>query len=458
MRCCCPKPFLELHRGSGVICVEYCKLQIGCLLVILYIAFNYFKERRRFRRRHRHSMFEGLLGLGMLCLFFDGLTAYTVNHLDTVNDIVNRLLHMFFLVSVDAVIFFLYIYMLSITGDFPKRKSRMVLLYSPFVINVILVVVNTPSLRYCEGTISNYSMGFSAYTCFIMAGIYILFSIVTFFRRWNYIESHKRVSIFTYLLVMTCVTGYQMLYPQALISSIATTVSILGVYLNQENPAMEQLSHYHNEMVMGFATLVENRDGSTGGHIRRTTTYVKLLAEELRSRGYYTDILTKEYMDNLITAAPMHDIGKISVPDAILQKPGRLTEEEFETMKLHASNGGEIIQKTLGHLGNEQYAKMAYQVARFHHEKWNGGGYPEGLKKEEIPLCARIMSIADVFDAVSEKRCYREAMPLNQCFDIIAEGSGESFEPLLAEVFLDIREQVELAHSGIESSIRQESA
>lgn len=220
------------------------------------------------------------------------------------------------------------------------------------------------------------------------------------------------------------------------------TVSLLSRLMT----TVHELSRYHKEMVMGFATLVENKDGSTGGHIKRTSTYVRLLAEELRKRKKYSDVLTEEYVDNLCKAAPMHDIGKISVPDVILQKPGKLTEEEFEVMKFHTVRGGEIIKETFGHLKNQAYTGMAYDVARFHHEKWNGGGYPEGIRRENIPLCARIMAIADVFDAVSMKRCYREAMPLDKCFQIIEEGSGRDFEPLLVEVFLDIRKQVESAH------------
>ena len=222
------------------------------------------------------------------------------------------------------------------------------------------------------------------------------------------------------------------------------TTSLLANLLG----AKEELSLYHDEMIMGFATLVENKDGSTGGHIKRTTTYVRLLAEELRKRGFYQEILTEEYVENLCKAAPMHDIGKISVPDVILQKPGKLTAEEFERMKLHTVSGGKIIQETFGHLTNKEYTKMAYEVARFHHEKWNGKGYPEGLKHKEIPLCARIMAIADVFDAVSEKRCYRDALPLEKCFEIITEGSGQDFEPMLVEVFMDIRAKIEKVHDG----------
>ncbi len=169
--------------------------------------------------------------------------------------------------------------------------------------------------------------------------------------------------------------------------------------------AVKGMSRYHNEMVMGFATLVENKDGSTGGHIKRTSLYVELLAKELLNRGLYKDILTPEYVENLRKAAPMHDIGKIAVPDSILQKPGKLTDEEYEIMKLHSIRGGEIIKETFGNLEDETYTQMAYEVARFHHEKWNGKGYPDSLKRKEIPLCARIMAIADVFDAISQKRC-----------------------------------------------------
>lgn len=424
----------------------YCKLQIGCMLIILYILFVYVKDKKRFSRKEPWTVFDTLLILGVTEILFDGLTAYTVNHLEETGKVINGLLHMCFLLSLDVFIFVLFLYMISITTGLPKKRSRRIFLYSPFLLNGLLVVINMPSLQYYSGELSNYSMGVSAYTCFAMAAVYISLSIFIFFKRWRYIERHKRSSVFTYLLLLAGIAVYQMIHPQALISSLCITMIILGAYINQENPAVAELTHYHNEMVMGFATLVENKDGSTGGHIKRSTMYVRLLAEELRRRGYYKQILTKDYLKNLCMAAPMHDIGKISVPDVILQKPGRLSEEEFTVMKKHTENGGKIVQETFGNLGNEQYAKMAYQVARFHHEKWNGKGYPEGLSEKEIPLCARIMAVADVFDAVSEKRCYRETMPLEKCFEIIQEGRGKEFEPVLVDVFLDIRDRVEEIH------------
>ena len=145
----------------------------------------------------------------------------------------------------------------------------------------------------------------------------------------------------------------------------------------------------------------------------------------------------------------MHDIGKIAVPDIILQKQGALTKEEYEIMKMHAKRGGEIILDTFGRLDNKEYLKMAYRVAQYHHEKWDGTGYPAGAKGEEIPLCARIMSIVDVFDAVSESRCYRVAMTLPESFEVIRAGRGTHFDPTIVDVFLSIRPKVEAIHRRV---------
>lgn len=423
--------------------LEYCKLQLGCLLVILYLAFIYYKERRRYHFLNKITLYDILLAEGILCLLLDGITAYTVNYQEIISSTVNLILHGLFLLSIDALLFLLLLYTLDATKGIPDEWWKRVLVAVPFVINVIIVLWNLPTLEYRHGEAGYYSMGISVYTCYAMSALYILLIFVHVFRRWNSIESHKKTNLITYLLVVTGVTGYQMMVPDSLISSIATTMLLAGAYVNQENPAMKELTRYHDEMVMGFATLIESRDSSTGGHVKRTTQYVKLLAEGLKNRGYYADILTKDYMKNLLKAAPMHDVGKIAVPDAILQKPGRLTQEEFELMKLHAQKGGEIIQESFSRMGNEEFLEMACEIATHHHEKWNGKGYPDGLKRKEIPLCARIMAIADVFDAVSADRCYRKALPLDTCFEIIQEGSGQDFDPILTEIFLDMRDEVE---------------
>lgn len=431
----------------------HCKLQIGCLIVLIYLAFIYFRECKEYHISRKKTLFTKMLLIGILCVIFDAATAYTVNHLETVNLMFNKVLHVLFLASLDSVIFILCLYMLIITGAYPEKKFARIIIFVPFIINILFVIANMNSLYYVKGNSTNYSIGISVYTCYAMAALYIFLSIAIFFKRWSYIERHKRTSIFTYLLVLAVVSIVQLVFPETLITSVATTVFILGVYLNLEAPAFQTLSLYHRETVMAFTNLIENRDNSTGGHIKRTSIYVRLIAEELRDKGQYSDILTKDYITNLTNAAPMHDIGKISVPDAILQKPGKLTDEEFNAMKLHTENGGKIIQETFKNLGSEEYRQMAYEVARYHHEKWNGKGYPEGLKAKEIPLCARIMAVADVFDAVSEKRCYREAMPLDKCFEIIKEGRGRDFEPLIVDTFMDIREKVEQVHEVMQNTV-----
>lgn len=421
--------------------MNYIKLQLGCIVIIFYIIVVYERESRRQGLFKKIVPFHLLLASGLISVIFDAATAYTVNHIEQVGEFCNMILHLLFLLSLDTFIFLVYIYMLFITKGIPQSKIRRALIIFPYVINAILVIANISKLEYRVGVVTNYSMGWSAYTCFAMALIYIFLSLLNFLGRWVFIENDKRWSIITCLLIMAGITVYQTIYPEILLSSLCVTVIILGMYMKLENPAVNQIKKYHKEMIMGFATLVENKDGSTGGHIKRTSGYVQLLVEELRRRGHYKSELTKDYVNDLYLAAPMHDVGKISIPDAILQKPGKLSDEEFEFMKQHTQKGGRIIEETFGHLGNKSYTKMAYQVAKYHHEKWNGKGYPKGLEGEEIPLSARIMAVADVFDAVSEKRCYREAMPMDKCFEIIAQGSGTDFDPLIAEAFLGIRKK-----------------
>lgn len=428
--------------------MEHCKLQIGCMIIVLYITFIYIREKQIYLQKTRDWLFEGLLGMGIISILFDGATAYTVNRLEQTPLLLNGILHMCFLIGLDVLVFMMFLYMLDITKGLPRKKGVQILLLLPLVINILVVILFMPELHYRQGVVTNYSMGISAYTCYVMVAIYMLVSIGIFLYKWKTLDRRKQISISTYLIVTTGVTGYQMWKPEALMTALVPTMVVISIYLNQENPLFTKLQKYHDEMIKGFATLVENRDDSTGGHIHRTTAYVELLAEELKKRGFYKDQLTSDYIQNLVMAAPMHDIGKIAIPDGILQKPGKLTAEEYTIMKTHAERGGNIIRHTFGHLGEDAYEEMAYEVARHHHEKWNGGGYPDGLTRKEIPLCARIMAIADVFDAVSAKRCYRDALPLKECFRIIEEGSETDFDPVMVEVFLDMKDKITIVYKN----------
>lgn len=430
-----------------------CKLQLGCLCVVCYLALVYCRERRHTRRRGL-TLFDRMLIFGINSLVWDAVTAYTVNRLDTVPPLLNLLVHGLFLLGLDVFIFFLFLYILSMVDTLPADPRRRRLLFLPFAVLLMVVALTLGSLEYRRGVVTNYSMGLTVYFCFGTVALCILLSLAALTRHWRYLESHKRVGVFTSLCVLAVVTALQMCFPELLISSLGVTMILLGTYINHEDPALRRLAESRIEMVQGFSTLVENRDCSTGGHIRRTTLYVELLVRELRDRGHYREMLTRDYMQAISMAAPMHDIGKIAVPDAILQKPGRLTDEEFAVMKRHTVDGERIIRQTFSGMDDPQYTEICCQIARSHHEKWNGRGYPDGLAGEQIPLCARIMAIADVFDALSEDRCYRPAMPLDDCFAIIGEGLGRDFDPLLARVFLEIRPQVEKTYYG---AARQEA-
>lgn len=338
---------------------------------------------------------------------------------------------------------------MSVTGYRIEDKKTKIIIHTPYIISVITATLNIGSLEYLIGTETNYSMGISVYVCYAIGIIYISIGIAFFLFRWNYLEKSRRSVLITCLMIMAGVLSIQIIFPEMLISSIAITITIFGIYMNIENFANIELERFNQEMIHSFADIVESRDGNTGQHIKRTTVYVEIISNELRKSSKYSKILNQDYIDNLIQAAPMHDIGKISVSDTILLKPGKLTDEEYEQMKLHTTKGAELIKRTFNENFNNQYTQMAYEVALYHHEKWNGKGYPYGLEKEDIPLCARIMAVADVFDAVSQNRCYRKAMSLDQSFSIIEKGKGTDFDPVIAECFLKSRLEVEKAHKKL---------
>ncbi len=205
---------------------------------------------------------------------------------------------------------------------------------------------------------------------------------------------------------------------------------------------MSTVTQMQNGLIITMADLVENRDSDTGAHIQKTAAYVRIILNGLKEKGYYVDKLTEKYMSDVEMSAPLHDVGKINIPDAILQKPGKLTPEEYEIMKTHTTAGKKILDQAISTMQGENYLKEARNMAAYHHEKWDGTGYPEGLYGEVIPLSARVMAVADVFDALSSKRCYKDAMPLDKALGIITEGAGTAFDPKVVEVFMDHLDEV----------------
>ncbi|MCR5735221.1 MAG: HD domain-containing protein [Lachnospiraceae bacterium] len=203
----------------------------------------------------------------------------------------------------------------------------------------------------------------------------------------------------------------------------------------------ENIVNIQQRIVLGLANMVENRDNNTGGHVKRTSDIIKIIVDEMEKQGVYH--LDRQFADDVVRAAPMHDLGKITIENAILLKPARLSPGEFDTMKTHAAKSGEFVDIILRGVEEQHFVDIAYNVARYHHERWDGRGYPEGLVGEMIPVEARIMSIADVYDALVSKRCYKEALSFERAAEIMAEGMGTQFDPNMLSVFIACREDLE---------------
>lgn len=208
----------------------------------------------------------------------------------------------------------------------------------------------------------------------------------------------------------------------------------------------ERIMSMHDRFILGMATMVESRDNSTGGHIRRTSEVVQILVDTIQADGALN--LSDEFCKNIIKAAPMHDLGKIAVDDAILRKPGRFTPEEFEKMKAHAAEGARIVHEILQDTEDEAFRVIAENVAHYHHERMDGSGYPEGLTGDEIPLEARIMAVADVYDALVSKRVYKERFSFEKADQIILEGMGTQFDARLQKYYEAARPRLEAYYAA----------
>jgi HD-GYP domain-containing protein (c-di-GMP phosphodiesterase class II) len=197
--------------------------------------------------------------------------------------------------------------------------------------------------------------------------------------------------------------------------------------------------------ILALAKLAEARDEDTGEHLDRMKKYSRAIARFLYESHVYEDIITLEYVDKIERFSPLHDIGKVGIRDSVLLKPGKLTEEEFREMKRHTTFGAKVLKSAEDNIAKHGRAlfDMGIDIAENHHEKWDGSGYPAGKKGEEIPLCARIVAVADVFDALTSKRPYKEAFSLDQAFAMIQEGRGKHFDPVIVDVFMEHRKEIE---------------
>ena len=319
-----------------------------------------------------------------------------------------------------------------------KRIARILLGFS-FAIEVAFA----PSGKIFSFTDAGYTRGslFILYgICFLAGILHLVFNLFKVGKRFR-----NRDSATILMVIIILIAGIiPMTAFRINISYIAIAICscICYIYYNDlvQMDNKEKALGIQEHITSSLANLIESRDTETGEHIFRTKEYVKKLALHARNDGVYTKELSDDFISLLYTLAPLHDIGKIVVSDTILKKPGKLTEEEREEMKKHAAAGGRIVREVLSGISDQNYISFAADIANYHHERWGGTGYPEGLRGYEIPLSARIMAVADVFDALISKRCYKEPMPFEQAVEEMKKESGTHFDPALIEVFMRHRE------------------
>ena len=230
--------------------------------------------------------------------------------------------------------------------------------------------------------------------------------------------------------------------------SAPVLINRIKTHLNIDEIIRERTSQLHklqNSIVAVLADMVENRDKGTGGHIERTSMYIKILIEEMKDKGVYADEIASWDVDKIISSARMHDLGKISITDVIVNKPGKLTEEEYDVMKSHAMEGERIIDEIISRTGEGDFLRNAKLFAGTHHERWDGKGYPRGLKETEIPLQGRIMAIVDVYDALVSERPYKKAFTNDEAVEIIMQNSGTHFDPAIAKLFYEVKDHIRSA-------------
>ena len=235
---------------------------------------------------------------------------------------------------------------------------------------------------------------------------------------------------------------------------IATHIKMhdLQAQLEEKNSQLEGIVEVQNKTIdemqmatiFSLAKLAQSRDDETGNHLERVQKYCYSLAKQLALNPKFEEIVDEKFIKNIVCASPLHDIGKVAIPDTILLKPGRFTPEEFEEMKKHTIYGAETLEEVYTKFPSNEFLKMGIDIAKYHHERWDGKGYPEGLAGEEIPLSARIMAIADVYDALSSKRVYKEAFNHKKCIEILYEGRGTQFDADLIDTVIEIQEDFAL--------------
>ncbi len=317
--------------------------------------------------------------------------------------------------------------------------------------------IRLSSLNYMTKVFSLF-MGFYIFIlslCIWLVDYHLIFPIAAMTvsaRKFAYDSEEAREISVDRLQHLDISTGDEI---ENLYESLSKTIAETVGYLEDVEAKSEEINRMQNGLIYVLADMVESRDKNTGDHVRKTAAYVRLITTKMKEKGVYADRLTDEFIEDVANSAPLHDVGKIMVSDTILNKPGKLTDEEFAMMKNHTTAGSKVIESAMSLVSDSGYLAEAKNLATYHHERWDGKGYPSGKAGEEIPLSARIMAVADVFDALVSKRSYKEPFSFEKAMDIIREGAGTQFDPEIARIFAEASDEVRAISEAHEAMLGQ---
>ncbi|MCR5189709.1 MAG: HD domain-containing protein [Treponema sp.] len=414
--------------------------------------------------------FKLMIGTNILMAIFDIGTWVFEGTGNPINRFMLPITMFAYYVSAYAVLMTFSFYVMNfISKENYSKYYKLTLIIISVVYYVLLLITPLTGFLYTIDENNIYSRGqYFSLSLFLEVFMYVML-MVFLIRNKKIVIKDNLLPVIIFMLFPQLMQIVQLLFYGISLINTGYTMAFLIIFIHsnqhleqtlddtefeldvKESELVEKVSeieksklkviNMQNHTIESLSNLVENRDEDTGEHVRRTRAYVELLAVQLMKNGHFSEILTPRYVRFLKRAAPMHDIGKIVVPDYILKKPGRLTEEEFEMMKRHAAEGGRIVHEILDGYEDPEYVRITADIATHHHEKWDGSGYPDKLSGEAIPLCARIMALADVFDALVSPRVYKAPMSYEEAFQIIEESKGLHFDPVIAEEFLNIKEK-----------------
>ena len=372
------------------------------------------------------AIFFGILGVPEMTVYniFSALFFTAITHIILIKPNIN-IMKMDALISIELLLHqILAVYFIGLEAGF----------------QYILIGMAAPIMNYSlEKSFKKFSAikSFCSFLAFLVIHIFVNTGIWT--PKYD-VSNHLLIVICNIFLI--CVIFYCI--SKASLESYGRFIGKIKQENDKYKSEVEKQVKMQQNIISTVANIIEARDASTGQHTDRTSRYVEQIAQEMQQDTRYASLLTDDYIKKLSSAALLHDIGKIKIPDAILNKPGRLTPTEYELIKEHTTEGAKIIEKCSGSIQDEEYLNIAHDIALYHHERIDGTGYPKQLKGDEIPLSAKIMAVADVYDALSNKRCYKEGYEKQLVLNIMEGGRGTQFDENVLNAFFELVRKKEI--------------